>query len=215
MIRVLIADKYSLVRAGIRATLTAEKELTLVGEAINENETQQLSQKLKPDVLLLGSNITCYTLTETLTYLRTYCSDVKVLILTLGDEVYWHNLVTDSVAGCVFKDEEAETLVSAIRTVAQGHSWFSQLFIKKLTQYKKDTQTQIQETTLTKRERQVLEKIAQGWDNFRIAADLCLAEQTVRNYVSRIYEKIAVNSRSEAVVWAMNNSLVKQRKQVR
>lgn len=207
MIRVLIADKYSLVRAGIRATLTEEKDFRLVGEAINSNEAQHLSQKLKPDVLLLSSNITGSTLTETLIYLRDHCSEVKVLVLTIWDELYSHALVKDGVVGCVLQDEETEILVNAIRTVAQGHTWFSQPIVKKLTQGETYIQTQIQETTLTKREREVLEMIAQGWDNFRIAAELCLAEQTVRNYVSRIYDKISVSSRSEAVVWAMKHNL--------
>lgn len=206
MIRVLIADKHSLVKAGIRATLAAEEDVKLVGEASNGSEVQRLTQELKPDVLLLSSNITDSTPTEILTCVRAHCSEVKVLVLTIFDELYSHNLVAAGVAGCVLKDEKTETLVSAIRTVAQGNTWFSQPILEKL--------VQPQEPPLNCREQEILTMIAKGWDNARIAAEIRLAEQTVRNYISRIYDKLEVNSRSKAVVWAREHNFGRTSKDI-
>jgi len=212
-IKVLLADRHSWVRVGIRATLNVEDDLLLVGEATNIHKAQQLSQEFKPDVLLLDFNTLNFALPETIAYLREPCPKMKVLVLTTFNDIHIGELVQAGATGCILKDEETEALIRAIRTIAQGDTWFSQAILKKLVQWNTQNVTShIQETTLTERELQVLDMIAQGWDNFRIASVLCLAEQTVRNYVSRIYAKIAVNSRAEAVVWAIKHCLTLENK---
>jgi DNA-binding NarL/FixJ family response regulator len=212
-IKVLIADRHSWVRVGIRATLSVENDLLLVGEATNVYKAQQLSQEFTPDVLLLDLNTLNFALPETIAYLRDPCPKMKVLVLTTFSDIHIGELVQAGATGCILKDEETETLVRAIRIIAQGDTWFSQAILKKLAQWNtKNLTSHIQETTLTERERQVLDMIAQGWDNLHIASVLCLAEQTVRNYVSRIYAKIAVSSRAEAVVWAIKHCLALENK---
>ena len=209
-IRVLLVDRHSLVRIGIGATLSVEKDMLVVGEATDVYQAQQLCKKLKPDVVLLELNTFDCTLPQAITDLREFCPEVKVLILTAFDDMHVGDLVAAGAVGCVLKDEETETLVRAIRTAAQGNTWFSQATIKKLVQWETDNPYQTLKSTLTQREKQLLSMIAKGWDNFRIAAELNLAQQTVRNYISRIYAKLAVSSRSEAMVWAMKNSLAEE-----
>lgn len=196
-IRVLLADDHSLLRIGIRTILAAEPDLIWVGEATCSNQVQSLCQELQPDVLLLDLNMPGFAPTETVIFLREYCPAMKILILTAyDDDVYVRNVVGNGVMGYVLKDEAPETVVQAIRAVAEGKTWFSQPIIEKLVRLKSSS------PTLTDREQQILRLIAQGRDNIRIAMELNLAEQTVRNYISHIYAKLEVNSRPKAVIWA-------------
>jgi DNA-binding NarL/FixJ family response regulator len=202
-IRVLLADDHPLVRAGIRSVLIAEEDIALVGEAVDGDQVQRLCQELEPEILLLDLNMPGPSPFETVAYLRQHCPAVKVLVLTAyDDDAYVHGLMRAGVAGYVLKDEATETVVRAIRLVVQGKSWFSQPVVEKLVRLKTE------EAILTDRERQILSLIAQGRDNSQIAVELDLAEQTVRNYVSRIYTKLGVDTRVQAVVWARERGLV-------
>lgn len=203
-IRILVADKHPLVRAGIYATLTAKEDLKIVGEATNSYEAQQMSQKLEPDLLLLSLNATSSSLDEIMAYLQKHCSKVKVLILAAVENLEKYDLLEAGVMGCLIKEEDLETLVRAINSIVEGSTWFSPIILKKLVQRKTDNLTLNNQYALTKREQCLLSFIAKGWNNDRIATKLCLAPQTVRNYMSCLYDKISVSSRAEAVVWAIN-----------
>lgn len=206
-IRVLLAEKNSLVKAGICSTLNAETDLILVGETTNIYEAQQLSQKLKPDILLLSNSLSGSKLPEIMAYLYEHCSDVKVVILSGFDNLYKQDLLASGAMGCLLKDEDTTTLVRAIRTIAKGHTWFSQTTLEKIVQQEINNSTKSSQLNLTAREKTLLGLIVRGWNNARIATELCLAQQTVRNYTSRIYSKLSVNSRSEAIVWLRNNKV--------
>jgi DNA-binding NarL/FixJ family response regulator len=201
-IRVLIADQNSLVRAGMRAVVSAEEDLLLVGEVTSGFDIQRLSQELRPNVLLIDLDTIGSALPELTAYLSKNSSEIKVVLLSTSNDIHVQDLVTNGVVGCALKDEETETLVFAIRTVVKGYVWFSQSVLKNLFQREISNSFQAQLSNLTDREQEVLIMIAKGWDNIRISTELSLALQTVRNYISRIYQKITVSSRAEAVVWA-------------
>ncbi|NMG10983.1 response regulator transcription factor [Brasilonema sp. UFV-L1] len=206
-IRVLLASRHSLVGAGIRATLTVEEDLILVGEANDGYKVQELNRKLQPDLLIIDLDLPNLKLLDSIAYLHKYCPDLKVLALAHYDKVNLSILRASGIAGCVFKSEQPQTLISAIRTVAKGNTWYGQGIVEEVVQQKLDESSQDGEVTLTQREQQVLGMIAQGWDNASIATELCLGHQTVRNYISRIYTKLAVSSRVEAVIWAMKHNV--------
>lgn len=198
-VRVLLADDHPLVRSGIRATLLREGNIDVVGEATNGAEVQTLVRDLLPDLLLLDLSMPGPSPLETIAAIRGLSPDTRILVLTAyDDDAYVRSIIKVGVDGYLLKDEATEALVQAITTVVQGGTWFSRVVMQKFV----DTRSQPDPLDFTPRELELLAGIAQGWDNRRLAAEFALAEQTVRNYISRIYEKLGVRSRAEAVVWA-------------
>jgi DNA-binding NarL/FixJ family response regulator len=207
-IRILLADDHPLVRAGIRSTLGSEPQIQLVGEATDAREAQRMSQDLKPDVLLLDLNMPGPLPIETVSFLRLHCPAVIILVLSAhDDDIYVRNLIAAGASGYVLKDEAPETVIQAIQTVVQGGSWFSRSVVNKLFHLKRENRPYITEENLTEREQQLIGMVAQGWNNARIAIELHLAEQTVRNYMSHLYIKLNIQSRGEAIVWARERGL--------
>jgi DNA-binding NarL/FixJ family response regulator len=144
--------------------------------------------------------------TATLAFAKTHCPDVRVVVLTAyDDEAYVQALIEAGVAGYVLKDEAPESLVAAVHSVTQGGTWFSQPVVTKLV--RASTRAGSDGPSLTEREDQLLRMIARGWDNARIAEEVHLGEQTVRNYASRVYGKLGVETRAEAIVWARDHGI--------
>lgn len=202
-IRVLLADDHPLVRSGIRATLAGETAIEVVGEASNGLDVQRLCNDLQPDLLLLDLSMPGPSPLETISCVRRLSPDTRVLVLTAyDDDAYVRNIINIGIEGYLLKDEATEALVQAIVSVVQGGTWFSRVVMQKFVVAKHDLEI---DTGFTPRELELLAGIGRGWDNRRIASEFDLAEQTVRNYISRIYEKLGVRSRAEAVVWARQN----------
>ena len=133
--------------------------------------------------------------------------NLKVLILTaFDDDLHLRELGHLALSGYLLKDEAVAHLLKAIKVIQDGAVWFSQSIsdkIRRLSRLLCDPEL----LSLNVRDRQVLSCIGQGLDNRAIAVELNLAEQTVRNYVSRLYLRIGVASRAEAVVWAREHAL--------
>ena len=196
-IKVLISDKMPLIRLGIFSALINEENL-LVVEETNGEVIEGIIKVIKPDIFIFGLEITDYKDYEILNLINQNYPKLKVLLLTNSNNISTYNLISVGVVGLVFKKEEIKALVSAVRAVAQGNTWFNSDILQKLFD---SNMSKLNQFNLTNREKQILSKIGKGWDNSRIASDLNLGKQTIRNYISRIYSKIEVNSRVEAVLW--------------
>jgi DNA-binding NarL/FixJ family response regulator len=207
-IRVLLADDHPLVRAGLRASLQHSEGITLVGEATNGVEVLPFCTDLTPDVVLLDLHMSGPPPQETVALLRARLPQIKLIILTAyDDEAYVRSMLAAGVHGYVLKEEAIETVERAIRAVLEGDRWLSAAIVTRLAGgMVEDLPVTKILATLTERERQMLQLLVRGWDNARIAQELALAEQTVRNYLSRIYTTIGVRSRAEAIVWARDIS---------
>jgi DNA-binding NarL/FixJ family response regulator len=211
-IRILLADDHPLVRAGIRATLEMEPDLAVVGEVAHRSEVPTECQQVDPDILLLDLSMPGPSAPELILMLRDKNPELKVLVLTAyADEAQIHRLVSVGIVGYMLKSEAPDCVVHAIRSLVAGGTWFSNVVLDKLVQGRGAGPAAPSLDELTPREQQVLEAIASGWDNARIAQELHLAEQTVRNYSSRIYEKLGVQSRGEAIVWALERGVESMR----
>ena len=209
LIRVALADDHPLVRAGIRAALADETDLHAVGEAATGYEALRLCRELQPDVLVLDLSMPGPLPLEVMSAVRAHCPALKVLVLSAyDDDAYVRGVVGAGAVGYLLKDEAPDTVVDAIRTVMAGGTWFNQAVLAKLGGSPPEVSLPAKVEWLTGREREVLEAMTRGWDNARIAAEVHLAEQTVRNTISRIYAKLGVRSRAEALLWAQEHGLL-------
>lgn len=191
----------------MRTILSTTTDVVIVAEASSGDEVQRLCREHQPDVLLMDLNMPGPPAIDTIAVLRRDCRQTRVVVLTAyDDEAYVRGLIMAGVAGYVLKDEAIETLIRAIRTASQGDTWFSRAIMARLVQ-QTASPAPSESIGLTEREQQILRLIALGWDNAHIASTLHLAEQTVRNYVSRLYVTIGLHSRAEVIVWAREQGM--------
>jgi len=210
-IRVMIADDHSMVREGIKQLLELEGDITVVAEVSNGKECLELLDEEKTDVLLLDINMPNMNGLQVLQCIRENNKKVKVLILTIHNEVeYLVRAVEIGVDGYVLKDSNSSVLKKAINTVYNGETFIEPELAPML-------KTKLEEKssagkgvidTLTKREIEVLKLLAEGLFNKEIAFTLAISEKTVKNHVSNIFKKINVSDRTQAAVFAIRNNLV-------
>lgn len=208
-IRVILADDHPLVRAGIRSALTLHEQITLVGESADGPTTLRLCAEQQPEIVLLDLNMPESPPATTVARLRAECPDTQIIILSAyDDDAFVRGLTTAGIAGYILKDEALEVVGRAIENVARGDTWFSRNIVVKLAAPMTATPRGNNSPRLTNRERQILVLLLEAHDARQIATSLSLSEQTVRNYLSRLYDKLNVNSRAEAICWARDNKFV-------
>ncbi len=223
MISVAVVDDHPVVRAGLRAVLGAAADISLVAEASLGEDALRIVAEYDPDVLVLDLNLPDTNGLEVTRRLAERKARPAILILTFHREnLSIFQLLECGAMGYVLKDEALETLVSAIRTVARGENWLSPAVttqvVRRVFGHPSLAEPSIREVSLrverdrnaglTRREIDVLSLLAQGYDNLAIARRLVLTTRTVQNHVSNIYGKLGVNSRAEAVLWAIRNGIV-------
>ncbi len=209
-IRVLLADDHPLVRAGLRAALAPEDDITLAGEAADGHETQRLAGDLQPDVLLLDVSMPGPPAVETVAFLRAECPGTKVLVVTAyKDPALVRGLLAAGARGYVLKDEPNAAVVHAIRVVAQGGSWVSRPVIEGLVQPETDEATGVVAPALTGQETAVMQLMVAGKADAEIGRALQISERTARRHLRSIYDKLHVDTRVEAAVRAVQLGLVR------
>lgn len=213
-IRVIIADDHAIVRLGIIKLLELEAadDIAVVGEVDNGDRVLAAVQSLAPDVLLLDVMMPGLDVVSRVRQALEVASPPRVLILTASEhDEYVQPLLTAGISGYLLKDEAPEAIVQAIRAVASGQTWFSQRIaglIVRAQLASGEAEQAVGETTLTPREWEILQQIGQGKSNSEIADQLVLSKTTVQNYVSSIYAKLGIESRSQALLYAMRSGMV-------
>lgn len=207
-IRVLIADDHPVVRSGLRGLLERLEDIEVVAEAGSGEAALRLAGELRPDVLLLDMEMPGLKGYEVARRIRQACLPVSVLVLTAYDDrEYIQGVLALGVEGYLLKDESADTIVEAIRQVAQGRrGWVSPRVMARLAG--RPPEVEAAGSRLTARELQVLEGVVASCTNQEIAQNLNISPKTVEKHLVTIYEKLGVSSRVEAAVLALREGLV-------
>ena len=210
-IRVMLADDHILMREGIRQLLEFDGSIEVVEEANDGDECLEKLKRSKPDVLLLDINMPNKNGIQVLEEIKKNKINVKVLILTVHNEVeYLLKAVDIGVDGYIMKDSESAELKKAINAVMKGEIYIQPKLIPALNNrlVARDVDKEKLES-LTKREIDVLILVANGMFNKEIAIKLNISERTVKNHISNIFKKLDVSDRTQAAVFAIKNDIVK------
>ncbi|GER83756.1 MAG: response regulator transcription factor [Thermogemmatispora sp.] len=206
MIRVLIADDHKVVRQGLRLFLRMDPEIEIVGEAANGAEAVELARQLMPDVVLMDILMPVMDGIAATAAIRKELPEIEVLGLTsVLDEKTIVEIMRAGAIGYLLKDLDGEELCRSLHAAAAGQV---QLAPSALTHLMHELRGQDQVEKLTEREKQVLQLVGQGQSNKEIARSLRLREETVKTHVSNILHKLGVQSRTQAVLYAMRNGLM-------
>lgn len=210
-IRVMITDDHSLIREGLKQLLEFDGSIEVVGEASNGVECLEKLEKCNPEVLLLDINMPEKNGIEVLKQMKVDDSKVRVLILTVHNEMdYLMKAVDIGVDGYILKDSESAELKKAIKAVRDGENYIQPSLIPALNSQLLNRDTDKDKISLlTNRELKVLVQVANGMFNKEIATNLNISERTVKNHISNIFKKIDVSDRTQAAVFAIKNNIIK------
>ncbi|HMF82482.1 MAG TPA: response regulator transcription factor [Acidimicrobiia bacterium] len=214
-IRVVIVDDHALFRRGLDLVLSEEPDIKVVGEAADGIEAVHRAEEIAPDVVVMDVRMPRSTGIEAARRIRERLPDTKVIMLTVSDsEEDLYAAVKAGASGYLLKEISIEELADAVRAVARGHSLISPSMASKLLSEFNALVQQAEERqrsllpSLTDRELDVLKLVAKGLSNREISEELYISENTVKNHVRNILEKLHLHSRMEAVVYAMREKLL-------
>ena len=214
-IRVMICDDHALFRRGLIMVLESEEGMDVVGEAEDGEEAIKKAEELAPDVVLMDVRMPNVSGIEATRRISEVDPTAKILMLTVSDEEDdLYDAIKAGATGYLLKEISIEEVATAIRAVAQGQSLISPSMASKLlnefaTMVKRaDEKQQVPTPRLTEREMEVLKLVAKGHNNRDIAKELYISENTVKNHIRNILEKLHLHSRMEAVVYAVREKLL-------
>jgi DNA-binding NarL/FixJ family response regulator len=213
-IRVLVVDDQELFRRGLTMLLAIEPGIEVIGEAGDGVEGTTLATTAAPDVILLDIRMPKRSGIEACLAIKDAVPSAKIIMLTVSDEeADLYEAVKSGAAGYLLKDSSIEEVAQAVRVVADGQSLISpSMAVKLIDEFKQMSRPEREHVPgglrLTERELEVLRLVAKGMNNREIARQLYISENTVKNHVRNILEKLQLHSRMEAVVYAVREKLL-------
>jgi DNA-binding NarL/FixJ family response regulator len=210
-IRVLVADDQSMVRAGFRMLLAGEQDIEVVAEASNGREAVAMAERFSPAVVLMDIRMPEIDGLEATRRILAANHGARILILTtFGLDEYVYEALRAGASGFVLKDDPAEQLIAAVRTVAAGNALLSPAITKRvIRQFTRIARPAPPKELgeLTEREHEILRLIATGLSNAEIGRELYISETTVKTHVTHILQKLGLRDRVQAVVLAYQAGL--------
>jgi DNA-binding NarL/FixJ family response regulator len=205
VIRVYLLDDHELVRRGLRELLGAEDDISIVGESGSAQEAVEEALTLRPDVAILDARLPDGSGVDVCRDIRSADPSIRALILTsYEDDEALFSAIMAGAAGYVLKQIRGNDLVDAVRWVAAGRSLLDPVVTQRVMEHIRNPQHLPDELkALTEQERKILALVADGLTNRQIAADMSLAEKTVKNYVSSMLSKLGLERRTQAAVLAV------------
>jgi two-component system NarL family response regulator len=204
-IRILIVDDHPVVQAGLSSMLATQGEVEVIGSASSGEEALALVRQDMPDILLLDLRMPGMNGIDTLNALKEMKASARVIILTsfeTDENIY--RAVQAGAQGYLLKDTSQRQMLEAIETVHMGRRYIPNPIASRLAE-------RMLRSNLTARESEILEMLAKGLTNKQIGTALSISENTVRNHVNSIMEKLEVSDRTEAVAVAIQQGIIQIR----
>nr|WP_319570077.1 response regulator transcription factor [uncultured Draconibacterium sp.] len=212
MINVIIADDHQIVLDGLKSLLEGEKDICMIGDALNGKQLLALLEKKRANVAVVDIDMPLMNGIETTKEIKALYPDMKVLILSMyNDNEYIRRLIEAGASGYILKNKGKEELVNAVRKVAAGGQYLGETVIKTLmdNMQKNKKNSVDNKILLTKREKEVLRLIANGNSTPQIADKLFIAPSTVETHRRNLIDKLGVANSKELIKYAIENDYLK------
>ncbi|HEX5562634.1 MAG TPA: response regulator transcription factor [Nocardioidaceae bacterium] len=211
-IRVAVVDDHEVFRQGLTMLLGVEDDIEVVGEAGDGVAATELAASTAPDVILMDVRMPKGSGIEACVAIKEVTPTARIIMLTVSDEeADLYDAVKNGASGYLLKSSSIDEVAQAVRLVADGQSLISpSMAVKLLDEFKQISRSdpqQVVNTRLTDRELEVLKLVAEGLGNREIGKRLFISENTVKNHVRNILEKLQLHSRMDAVMYAMREKL--------
>ncbi len=212
-VRVVLVDDQELFRRGLTMLLSLEDDIEVVGEASDGLAGTDIVVDLAPDVVLLDVRLPKRSGPQACRVIKEAQPGVRIIMLTVSDEENdLYDSIRNGASGYLLKDSSTEEVAQAVRVVAEGQSLISPSMAMKLLHEFKEMEREEEagpvNPKLTDREMQVLKLVARGLHNRDIAKELFISENTVKNHVRNILDKLQLHSRMEAVMYAVREKIL-------
>jgi DNA-binding NarL/FixJ family response regulator len=209
--RILIADDHAIVREGLRAVLGSEPDMEVVGEAVTGKEVVVRAAELGPDLILMDIQMPGLNGIEATRRILGANPSIGVVVLTMfGDDDSVFSAMRAGARGYVLKGAPPSEILKVLRAVAEGEAHFGPEVARRLTNFfsaPPPPRSGEAFSDLTSREREILDLIAQGHTNAKIARQLFVSPKTVRNHISHIFTKLQIADRTQAILRAREAGL--------
>jgi DNA-binding NarL/FixJ family response regulator len=203
--RVIIADDHTLFRNGLKLILEDIENIEVIADVPNGKELIEVTPVLKPDLIIMDINMPLINGIEASRILLQENPDLKILVVSMySDEQYYNSVIENGVKGFILKDADNSELRSAVKTILNGKTYFSQeLLLKLIRNHQSSSQISI-----TSREREILSLLYQGLSSAEIAEKLFLSERTVENHRANLLDKTGCRNSLSLVIYAIKNNLL-------
>lgn len=214
-IRVLLAEDHNVVREGLRLLLSAQPDISVVGEATNGRQAVALARETCPDVVVLDIAMPDLDGLQAAALIRSECPQAHVLILTMHEsDAYFFRAVEAGAAGYLLKKAASEDLIKAVHAVAQGEAYFYPSLARKLLEgylshgSSASPADRSEYGELSEREREIMFLLVRGLSNQEIAEKLFISPSTVQSHRSHILQKLGLETTIDLVRYAIRNGLI-------
>ena len=213
-VRILVADDHAIFRDGLRKLLEGADDVTIIGEASNGNECVKMLAKLKPDILLLDLRMPEKDGLGVLEEINFDSASTSVIVLTAAeDDRDVVRAMRLGARGVVLKQSASDLLLKSIRKVNEGEIWLdNRMTSEVIDAFKKSSEAgqRREKPLLSDREKEIVQLVAQGFRNREIGEKLFISEQTVKNHLHNIFDKLGVSDRLELALYAIHHRLIDQ-----
>jgi two-component system, NarL family, nitrate/nitrite response regulator NarL len=213
-VRILVADDHAIFRDGLRKLLEGADDVSIIGEASNGNECVKMLAKLKPDILLLDLRMPEKDGLGVLEEINFDSASTRVIVLTAAeDDRDVVRAMRLGARGVVLKQSASDLLLKSIRKVNDGEIWLdNRMTAEVIDAFKKSSEAgqRREKPLLSDREKEIVQLVAQGFRNREIGEKLFISEQTVKNHLHNIFDKLGVSDRLELALYAIHHRLIDQ-----